>query len=94
MLKYLEKNLDAKNIGILLMFATGIRVGELVALKHDVFDGNTIKIRRTETRYLGEDKKYVYDIKEFPKSEAGVRTVIIPKDYEWLCAKELSKNNF
>lgn len=94
MLKYLEKNLDAKNIGILLMFATGIRVGELVALKHDVFDGNTIKIRRTETRYLGEDKKYVYDVKEFPKSEAGVRTVIIPKDYEWLCAKVKMLNPF
>ena len=87
MIKYLEKNLDVKNIGILLMFATGIRVGELVALKHDAFDGNTIKIRRTETRFLGKDGKYVYDIKEFPKSEAGVRTVVIPEDYMWLCSK-------
>lgn len=41
---YLEENLDAKNIGILLMFATGIRMGELVALKHDVFDRNTCLI--------------------------------------------------
>ena len=49
MINYLKNNLDAKNIGILLMFATGIRVGELVTLKHDVFDGNTFKIRRTET---------------------------------------------
>lgn len=94
MVKYLSANLDAKNIGILLMFATGIRVGELVALKHDVFDGNTIKIRRTETRFLGEDGKYVYSIKEFPKSEAGVRTVVIPKDYEWLCAKIRTLNPF
>ena len=46
MIKYLEKNLDVKNIGILLMFATGIRVGELVALKHDAFDGNTITVFR------------------------------------------------
>lgn len=59
MIDYLKENLDAKNIGILLMFATGIRVGELVALKHEVFDGNTFKIRRTETRYMGEDGKYV-----------------------------------
>lgn len=94
MVKYLSANLDAKNIGILLMFATGIRVGELVALQHDVFDGNTIKIRRTETRFLGEDGKYVYSIKEFPKSEAGVRTVVIPKDYEWLCAKIRTLNPF
>lgn len=76
------------------MFATGIRVGELVALKHDVFDGNTFKIRRTETRFLGEDGKYVYSVKEFPKSEAGVRTVIIPEDYAWLCSKIKSLNPF
>ena len=94
MISYLKENLDAKNIGILLMFATGIRVGELVALKHEVFDGNTFKIRRTETRYMGEGGKYVYDVKEFPKSEAGVRTVIIPEDYTWLCSKIKMLNPF
>lgn len=94
MVRYLEQNLDAKNIGILLMFVTGIRVGELVALKHDVFDGNTFKIRRTETRYLLEEGKYAYDVKEYPKSEAGVRTVIIPEDYAWLSAKIRSLNPF
>ena len=94
MVRYLEQNLDAKNIGILLMFVTGIRVGELVALKHDVFDGNTFKIRRTETRYLLKEGKYTYDIKEYPKSEAGVRTVIIPEDYAWLSSKIRSLNPF
>lgn len=94
MIDYLKNNLDAKNVGILLMFATGIRFGELVALKHDVFDRNTFKIRRTETRFIGSDGKYVYDIKEFPKSAAGVRTVVIPKDYEWLCAQIKMLNPF
>lgn len=94
MIEYLKKNLDAKNIGILLMFATGIRVGELVALKHDVFEGNTFKIRRTETWFMGEDGKYVYSVKEFPKSEAGVRTVVIPNDYAWLCSKIKILNPF
>ncbi len=94
MIDYLKKNLDAKNIGILLMFATGIRVGELVALKHDAFEGNTFKVRRTETRFMGEDGKYVYSVKEFPKSEAGVRTVVIPDDYTWLCSKIRMLNPF
>lgn len=85
MLRYLSDNLDVKNIGILLMFVTGIRVGELVALKHEVFDGNSFKIRRTETRYLDGNGKNVYAVKEFPKSAAGVRTVIIPKNFTWLC---------
>lgn len=94
MIKYLEENLDSKNIGILLMFATGIRVGELVALKHEVFDGNSFKIRRTETRFTDKNGHYLYEVKEFPKSEAGVRTVIIPNDYLWLCKKIKSLNPF
>lgn len=94
MISYLKDNLDAQNIGILLMFATGIRVGELVALRHDVFEGNTFKVRRTETRYKGEDGNYIYSVKEFPKSEAGVRTVVIPDDYSWLCSKIKLLNPF
>ena len=93
-MKYLTEHLDAKNIGILLMFVTGIRVGELVALKHEVIEGNAIKIRRTETRYFDENGKYVYEVKEFPKTSAGVRTVIIPKDYQWLCGMLRGLNPF
>lgn len=91
-IKYLESNLDINNIGILLMFVTGVRVGELVALKYSDFDfsSNCFNVRRTETRYrtdeIGKDGKYVwsYVVKEFPKSDAGVRTVIVPSDYKWL----------
>jgi integrase len=90
---YLVNHLDPWNIGILLMFVTGIRVGELVALKHDVFDGNSFKVRRTETKYK-ENGKYVYEVKEFPKSAAGVRTVVIPSDYAWLCGKIKALNPF
>lgn len=93
-IKYLSENLDAKNIGILLMFVTGIRVGELVALKHEVFEGNTFKVRRTETRYVDENGKYMYEVKEFPKSDAGVRTAIVPEDYQWLCSKIRLLNPF
>lgn len=86
-LSYLTENPDLKNLGILLMFLTGIRVGELVALKHSDFDGNAFKIRRTETKYIDERGKYIYGIKDFPKSEAGVRTVIIPQSYSWVINK-------
>ena len=93
MMEYLVNNLDAKNIGILLMFLTGIRVGELVALKHSDFDGNIFKIRRTETRVRAE-KGYSYEIKEFPKSEAGLRTAVIPNSYSWICDKIKALNPF
>lgn len=85
MTEYLTKHQDPKNLGILLMFVTGIRVGELVALRNDSLSDGCIKIRRTETKYFdyGEEK-YIYDVKEYPKSDAGVREVIIPEDYRWL----------
>ena len=75
---------DLRNLGILLMFITGIRVGELVALKFSDFDGNSIKIQRTETRTINDEGKTEYRIKDFPKTEAGVRTVVIPEHYSWI----------
>ena len=86
--QYLMANLDLHNMGILLIFLTGIRVGELVTLKCSNFDGNAIAIRRTETRirYPGYS---VFEVKDFPKSKAGVRTVIVPEEYGWLISKLL-----
>lgn len=84
-IKYLIENKDAKNLGILLMFVTGIRVGELVALKHSDFKDNVVKIRRTETRIPKEEGNGSdYVVKEFPKSAAGVRSVVIPEEFLWL----------
>lgn len=92
-MNYLVENLDTHNIGILLMFLTGLRIGELVALKHSDFENNTIKIRRTETRY-SIDGQTIYGIKEFPKTKAGVRTAIIPESYMWLVKKIQLQNPF
>ena len=84
---YLKDNLDVWNIGLLLMFVTGVRVGELSTLKHEDFSSDSVKIRRTETVYFDENRKRVYDIKEFPKTKAGVREIIIPADYRWILNK-------
>ena len=90
---YLVEHADMQNIAILLMFVTGARVGEVVTLKHTDFEGFAFKIRRTETRYKKDDK-YVYEVKNFPKSQAGVRTAIIPKEYDWLVKKIEMLNPF
>ena len=91
--KYLMDNLDLHNMGILLLFVTGLRVGELVALKPSDIKDNTITIRRTETR-LRHEGYSVFDVKEFPKTKAGARTVVVPKDYAWLVKKILLQNPF
>lgn len=92
-MEYLKNNLDLQNIAILLMFLTGARIGEVVALKHSDFDGCSFKIRRTETRYK-ENGGYVCCVKEFPKSQAGVRTAIIPLEYAWVVRKIQKLNPF
>lgn len=90
--QYLIENLDIHNLGILLMFITGMRVGELAALKHGDWEEHSFRIRRTETRYRSEDGTYIYEVKEFPKTAAGVRTVVIPKAWFWIEEKIRSTN--
>lgn len=81
LIKEISSEPDMLNLGIMLMFCTGIRVGELVALKWcDVID-NSIKIRRTEISYKGNNKKNVYEIREYPKTEASIRTVFVPTEF-------------
>lgn len=92
-MEYLIEHPDMSNIAILLMFVTGARIGEVVALKHSDFDGCTFKIRRTETRYK-KDGKYICEVKNFPKSHAGVRTAIIPHEYAWIAERIQHINPF
>ena len=75
--KYLFDHPSMKNLALLLNFNTGVRVGELVALKFTDVDNEYLRIRRTERRYKNEDGKHVYQIKDFPKSECGVRDVVL-----------------
>lgn len=74
---YLEENQDIINLGILLLFKTGMRIGELVALKREDVKNNTINVNRTEIRYRGDDNKYIYEVRDFPKTEAGIRDIAL-----------------
>ena len=83
-IKYLKDNLDIRNSAILLMFITGARIGEIVALKPEDInvDKNTIKIGHIETRYE-ENGKAIYTVKLFSKTQSGNREIVIPSNYKW-----------
>lgn len=91
---YLMSNVDMINLGILLMFSSGMRIGELCTLKPCDIEANIIKIRRTETIYKGDNGKLIYDVKEFPKTEAGVRDIVIPTNDIWILKKLCHMNPF
>lgn len=87
MVGYLMDNPDLLNLGLLLLFKTGLRIGELTALRKEDINGNVIHIARTETIYQDENGETHYDVKDFPKTEAGVRDVILPDNYKWILAR-------
>lgn len=89
------ENLDMLNLGILLMFKTGLRIGELTTLKRSDINGNMISIRRTETMFKDRNtNKWHYDVKEHPKTDAGIRDVILKNDYLWILKKIVMLNPF
>lgn len=77
---FIMENPTLINLGILLAFQTGIRVGELAALKPSDVDKDILHINKTEVRYRGEDNKYVFEVRESAKTDASNRDVILGSD--------------
>lgn len=90
---YLEQNQDILNLGILLLFKTGLRIGELSALKKCDIHGNVIHVNRTEICYEEKGNR-IYEVRDFPKTEAGIRDVVIPSNCLWILKKLKLLNPF
>lgn len=88
----ISSQLDLINLGLLLAFKTGVRPGELAALKKEDLLDRSVDVRRTEIHYQNEDGENVYEVRDFPKTEAGIRTVLIPKQALWI-VKEIKRQN-
>ncbi len=72
---------DSLDLGLLLDTHSGLRIGELAALKIcdiDIKNG-VIHVKRTEvSRYENGNKgKRIYEVRDFPKTEAGIRDVYL-----------------
>lgn len=93
-IEYLEQNQDMQNLGILLLFKTGLRIGELSALKNCDISGNVIHVSRTEICYKDDDGNRIFEVRDFPKTEAGIRDVVIPTNCQWILKKLKSMNPF
>lgn len=64
-------------MGILLALNTGLRIGELSALKHEDIKQDFIRIQRTEVKIRNKNGKYTLAIQDSPKSCSGYRDVLI-----------------
>lgn len=74
--EYCNEKPTLNNLAVLFAAYTGMRVGEIVALKWSDIKDNFIEVHRTQITYK-EDGKYVHTVKDDTKTEAGNREVII-----------------
>lgn len=72
----LKTTKNIKDLAILVAIYTGMRVGEIVALKWEDVGENYIHVSRTQINYK-ENQKNIHEIRDFPKTEAGIRDVVI-----------------
>ena len=90
----LWKRASMIDLGILLVFQTGLRVGELSALKHSDVMGDVLSVTKTEERFKGDDGGYVFQVRESPKTEAGNRTIILNDEAKKILSVIRKKNPF
>jgi integrase len=99
--KYLYNNLDIRNIGLLMAFDTGLRIGELSSLKSSDFgcveleDGKTaylLTVKRTEKKQKDSNGKTHMVVEDIPKTQKSGEPIIITEDtYKlMLRAKEMN----
>lgn len=85
LMDYLYSNFTFKNMGIFLCLSTGLRIGELCALKWCDIDmeERVIKVRHTIQRiYITDegDKKYTKLLIDTPKTKESIRDIPLSSD--------------
>lgn len=85
-LNYCKENPDVWSKCISLIFVTGMRCGEAVALKHDDLNPNhiSVSVHATESRMKDEKGIIRTFVQDVPKTDAGARVIAIPKQFQYL----------
>lgn len=75
---FVMENKTVGRLGVLLCFQTGLREGELCAVKFEDIKDRYIHICRQEIKYKGKEKGLViHEIVDYTKTDAGERDVIL-----------------
>lgn len=86
-----EENIN--RLGIKFAFLTGLRAGELAALKVSDIDGNVIHLSRTEIRYKNEEGHWTIDYRESTKGKVGYRDVVLIDEAKSLIDRIIELSN-
>ena len=77
---YPDRQESLANLGILLCICTGLRAGELSALKWDDVTERALLVTRTQTRHKEPDGQYSFVVRESTKGREGRRRIAIPAE--------------
>lgn len=77
---YLYSHPTVENLGILLAFESGVRVGELAALKFSDISNNVLHVQRQEIVYKSSPGHMISEVVEYTKTENGDRYIYLPED--------------
>lgn len=83
---FLSRSRNLIDQGLLLMFWTGLRVGELCVLRPDDLEDDVLLVRRMERRHKVQGS-YVYTVENMTKANAGEREVVLIEDAQRLFLK-------
>lgn len=78
-IQWLKDHPKPANLGIVLAFETGLRTGELAALKPEDLEDEVLHVQRQEIKYKLEKGKCAHEVVEYTKTEAGNRYIYLPK---------------
>ena len=89
-IQYTKDNFSFRNLGVLICLSTGMRIGEICALKWEDIDieTGTIKVRRTIQRIYtieNDGKKATELIIDTPKTKTSNREIPMSKDILSIC---------
>lgn len=80
LLDYLRAHNTIGNLGLIFAFESGVRCGELAALKFSDITNDILHVQRQEVVYKSEEQgKQVHEIVEYTKTEMGNRYIYLPK---------------
>lgn len=83
LMRFLWEEQDLRGLGLILMFQTGMRVGELAALRWESIYNGKIRITATEETYKDpKTGKKICEVVDHAKTDAGERTIILPEGAE------------
>lgn len=92
---YVKEHPTIRNLGVLLAFHTGLRVGELTALTPDDIDweNHILLINKTEIKIKDKETgKYTYAVSDQGKTENSTRNVVFTASAEWVLHQILKIN--